>query len=64
MLWRGSNGCATPRNRAVDGIVGPYTILGVQKALQNAGYYKGYALDGDFGVQTKKAWQTYLSKHL
>ena len=50
-------------DRRIDGVVGPYTILGVQKALKKAGYYMG-RLDSDFGEMTRKAWQTYLSKHV
>ena len=50
-------------DRAGDGSAGPFTILGVQKALKKAGYYTGL-LDGDFGEMTRKAWQTYLSKHV
>ena len=50
-------------DRKIDGVVGPYTILGVQKALKKAGYYMG-RLDSDFGEMTRKAWQTYLSKHV
>ena len=45
----------------IDGDPGRYTIQGLQRFLQSKGLYAGFLVDGQFGPETKKAFQRYLN---
>ena len=45
----------------IDGDPGKYTIQGLQRFLQTKGLYAGFRVDGQFGPETRKAFQRNLN---
>ena len=45
----------------IDGDPGKYTIQALQRFLQSKGLYSGFRVDGQFGPETRKAFQRYLN---